>query len=155
MSVASAALGKSHSHASEITPMKVVNLLNSISSELMLWPEQKSTATLSSSPVSIIYHRRICSESKVHGANMWSTWVLPALDGPHVGPMNLSIRVVKISLNQRKTYNKVQIACVIFGEEWRHGIWKLPHYQSFVRALHRSLTDSPHKVPVIRISNVP
>ena len=32
--------------------------------------------------------------SKVHGANMGPTWALLAPDGPHVGPMNLAIRVV-------------------------------------------------------------
>ena len=32
-------------------------------------------------------------DSKIHGANMGPTWVLLALDGPHVGPMNLSISV--------------------------------------------------------------
>ena len=32
-------------------------------------------------------------DSKVHGANMWPTWILSAPDGPHVGPMNLGIRV--------------------------------------------------------------
>ena len=31
-------------------------------------------------------------DSKVHGANMGSTWVLSAPDGPHVGPVNLAIR---------------------------------------------------------------
>ena len=31
--------------------------------------------------------------SKVHGANMGPTWVLSAPDGPHVGPINLVIRV--------------------------------------------------------------
>ena len=31
-------------------------------------------------------------DNKVHGANMGSTWVLSAPDGPHVGPMNLAIR---------------------------------------------------------------
>ena len=30
-------------------------------------------------------------DSKIHGTNMWPTWVLPAPDGPHVGPMNLVI----------------------------------------------------------------
>ena len=34
----------------------------------------------------------ILPDSKVHGANMGSTWVLSAPDGPHVGPMNLAIR---------------------------------------------------------------
>ena len=33
-------------------------------------------------------------DSKVHGANMGPTWVLSAPDGPHVGPMNLAIRVI-------------------------------------------------------------
>ena len=33
-------------------------------------------------------------DSKVHGANMGSIWVLSAPDGPHVGPMNLAIREV-------------------------------------------------------------
>ena len=32
-------------------------------------------------------------DSKVHGANMGPNWVLSAPDGPHVGPMNLAIRV--------------------------------------------------------------
>ena len=33
-------------------------------------------------------------DSKVHGANMGPIWVLSALNGPHVGPMNLAIRSV-------------------------------------------------------------
>ena len=33
-------------------------------------------------------------DSKVHGANMGPTWVLSASDGPHVGPMSLSIIVI-------------------------------------------------------------
>ena len=33
---------------------------------------------------------------KVYGANMGPTWVLSAPDGPHVGPMNLAIRVSSI-----------------------------------------------------------
>ena len=33
-------------------------------------------------------------DSKVHGANIWPTWVLLAPVGPHVGPMNLAIRGV-------------------------------------------------------------
>ena len=32
-------------------------------------------------------------DNKVHGANMEPTWVLSAPDLPHVGPMNLAIRV--------------------------------------------------------------
>ena len=37
-----------------------------------------------------------CPDSKVHGANMGPTWVLSAPDGPHVGSMDLAIRVVNI-----------------------------------------------------------
>ena len=37
---------------------------------------------------------QIVPDSTVHGANMGPTWVLSAPDGPHVGPMNLVIRVV-------------------------------------------------------------
>ena len=33
-------------------------------------------------------------DNKGHGANMGPTWVLSAPDGPHVGPMNLAIRVL-------------------------------------------------------------
>ena len=32
-------------------------------------------------------------DSRVHGANMGPTWILSAPDGPHVGPINLAIRV--------------------------------------------------------------
>ena len=35
-------------------------------------------------------------ESKVHGANMGPICVLSAADGPHVGPMNLAIRVCQL-----------------------------------------------------------
>ena len=35
----------------------------------------------------------VIPDSKVHGANMGPTWVLSAPAGPHVGPMNLAIRV--------------------------------------------------------------
>ena len=35
-------------------------------------------------------------DSKVHEANMGPTWVLSAPDGPHVGHMNLAIRVVSL-----------------------------------------------------------
>ena len=36
-------------------------------------------------------------DSKVDGANMEHTWVLSAPDGPHVGPMNLAIRVPQMA----------------------------------------------------------
>ena len=33
-------------------------------------------------------------DNKVHGANMGPTWVLLSPGGPHVGPMNLAIRIL-------------------------------------------------------------
>ena len=39
------------------------------------------------------YISTISPDSKVFGANMGPTWVLSAPDVPHVGPMNLAIRV--------------------------------------------------------------
>ena len=38
--------------------------------------------------------QRTFPNSKVHEANRRPTWVLSAPDGPHVGPMNLAIRVM-------------------------------------------------------------
>ena len=43
------------------------------------------------------------TDSKVHGANMGPTWVLSAPDGPHVGPVNLAIRGVGGSTNQKRS----------------------------------------------------
>ena len=37
-----------------------------------------------------------CPDTKVHEANMGPTGVLSVPDGPHVGPMNLAISVVKL-----------------------------------------------------------
>ena len=36
-------------------------------------------------------HRLVVPDSKVHGANMGSTWVLSSPGGPQVGPMKLAI----------------------------------------------------------------
>ena len=41
--------------------------------------------------------KEVFPDSKVHGTNMGLTWVLSAPDGPHVGPMNLAIRVTSNS----------------------------------------------------------
>ena len=42
-------------------------------------------------------------DSKVYGANMGPTWVLSFPGGPHVGPMNLTIRIsVRYSCNINK-----------------------------------------------------
>ena len=57
-----------------------IRLLASVSFTLQV---PKALATSGQSP-----------DNKVHGANMGPTWVLSAPDGPHVGPMNLAIRVI-------------------------------------------------------------
>ena len=44
-----------------------------------------------------------CPDNKVHGANMGPTWVLLAPGGPHVGPINFSIRVCLNSLHGEDT----------------------------------------------------
>ena len=52
---------------------------------------------------------QIFPDSKVHGATMGPTWVLPAPDGPYFGPMNLSIWVEpKRALVQRNRDEKEQ-----------------------------------------------
>ena len=45
-------------------------------------------------PCSAIARKHTYQDSKIHGANMGPTWFLSAPGGPHVGPMNLAIRVV-------------------------------------------------------------
>ena len=46
------------------------------------------------------------SDSKVHWANMGPTWVLPAQDGPHVGPMHPVIRdhLLSFAMNIKGCY---------------------------------------------------
>ena len=76
-------------------------------------------------------------DSKVHGANMRPTWVLPAPDWPHVGSMNLAIRDVlhgslthggavtpygDIDLDQHglcKSVHHLNICCIINNEVQR------------------------------------
>ena len=58
------------------------------------------------------------SNSKVHGANMGSTWVLQAADGPHVGPMNLAIRE---SLFQGWVCNEfINVNEILAAVDWAH-----------------------------------
>ena len=40
-------------------------------------------------------------DNKVHGAIMGLTWVLSAPDGPHVGPMNIAIRVASVGYTRK------------------------------------------------------
>ena len=70
-------------------------------------------------------------DSNVLGANMGSTWVLSAPDGPHVGPLNLAIRDIF-------DYMMMQ---------WRG--YSFSHYWSFVIGIHQSPVDT-HKGPVVQ-----
>ena len=67
--------------------------------------------------LSYVLHFCYYPDSTVHGANLGPTWVLSAPDGPHVGPMNLAIRVV------------IQYCSLIFVDLiwWPH----FHHWQSF------------------------
>ena len=67
--------------------------LSSTSVALLLWNRKIYGFIASEVRVSVKYNckgNRI-PDSKVHGANMGSTWVLSAPDGPHAGPMNFAI----------------------------------------------------------------
>ena len=55
-------------------------------SNVYIWYEQGSFLVKESRTDSNI------PDNKVNGANMGPTWVLPAPDGPHVGPINLAIK---------------------------------------------------------------
>ena len=73
------------------------------------------TARLTSSSSGVVLTQLVSSlgivccflspDSKVHGANMGPTWVLSAPDGPHVGPINLAIRVL---IEQKHDFCKEQ-----------------------------------------------
>ena len=69
-----------------------LNLLNH-------WSRDKKTYHQQFLVVSATFHMDIKStpDNKVHGANMWPTWVLSAPDRPHVGPINLAVRVSMVS----------------------------------------------------------
>ena len=58
-------------------------------------------------------------DSKAHGANMGPTWVLLAPGGPHVGPMNLAIRVglehLGLVLTSHLSDNHCQLQSIILS----------------------------------------
>ena len=64
-------------------------------------------------------------DGKVHGANMGPTWVLSAPDGPHVGPMNLAIRVIRWQLLVSDKHTASSIPCIpttlAFSATWTAG----------------------------------
>ena len=54
---------------------------------------------------------KLTPNSKVHGANMGTTWVLSAPDGPHVGPVNIAIRDAEACwyMYNRSDQNRIQL----------------------------------------------
>ena len=56
-------------------------------------PPTPLVGTIKTIPLTDTVQSRNYPDNKVHGANMGPTWVLSAPDGPHVGPMNLAMRV--------------------------------------------------------------
>ena len=93
------------------------------------------------SVVAILYQQTI-PDSKCHGANMGSTWVLLAPDGPHVCPMNLAIRD-ELTTCFFPLYCWYQAAGDTHDDviKWKH----FPRNWPFVRGIHRSPVNSPHK----------
>ena len=63
---------------------------SSIDNKVACW---RHMVSLGHCRVRLLIALKLYPDSKVHGANMGPTWVLSAPDGPHVGPMNLAIRV--------------------------------------------------------------
>ena len=52
-------------------------------------------------------------DNKAQGANMGPTWVLSAPDGPHVGPMNLAIRVALYCSSSAATTLSIKDSLVV------------------------------------------
>ena len=91
--------------------------------------------------INMMEHQRIMMlffsypDGKVHGANMGPSWVLSAPDGPHVGPMNLAIRVTFICFVHHP-YTK-QNRLLIYGIHCCHFGCKRPSN------IHRSTAAQP------------
>ena len=82
-------------------------------------------------------------DNKVHGANMGPTLVLSAPDGPHVGPMNLAIRV------RLKHILKTKIQCTRKAHQTRvHTSWGIPLFRpKTCQGMHTIVPDYTKKHP--------
>ena len=99
--------------------------------------------------------RGIPQIAKFMGPTWGHTWVLSVPDGPHVGPMNLTIKVVSppVPPNQAQWGKSALQPCgtswTFEGQAWFHDDvikWKhFPRNWLFVRGIHRSPVNSPHK----------
>ena len=106
-------------------------------------------------------------DRKVHGANMGPTWVLSAPDGPHVGPMNLAIRIqprlIIIHIISHRgpeishiwhpvCFNSVFMPISIKKSSTFHitiALWEIPPWQ-VVNGIRRRPVYCPHESPVTR-----
>ena len=73
-------------------------------------------------------------DSKVHGANMGPTCVLSAPGGPHVGPMNLALRVLVWIMTADMHHTIVQTSFE-FIVAWWDLLHSIPGHVSFVKCL--------------------
>ena len=78
-------------------------------------------------------------DSYVHGANMEPTWVLLAPDGPHVAPMNIAIRVMRLMIrnNQLHPFSIIYVPQI----KW---FWKNRSGSKLVRLMVCGLTAPNH-----------
>ena len=94
----------------------------------------------------------------VHWANMGPIWVLSAQCGPHVGPMNLAVRVMSGEREEKERVMGIPIhvetlfilrmgpgpcALLLYDDviRWKH----FPCHWPFVQGIYRSPMNSPHK----------
>ena len=98
-------------------------------------------------------HYKWSPDSKVHEANMGPTWVLSALDGPHVGPMNLAIRVlIRLHICWNKTTIHKQTCWCIYVYNVYIYIYSF-RYESSVYAFFIHISEYPY-LPTVTIRSI-
>ena len=82
---------------------RIIKQVTSYLYAVLRWVLFQTLSLTSCIMVTTAGHKNTCRDditvfpdSKVHGANMGTTWDLSAPGGPHVGPMNLAIWVVAL-----------------------------------------------------------
>ena len=113
------------------TKQKKNNLLHTV---LFLYLQLNNEFTHDiKNPFNYIYEVQLIHDfpdSKVHVANMGPTWVMSAPDGPHVGPMNLAIRIMfsllnRWCLNTGRSVSKYRhgVVCPSWIPDWPYSVW--------------------------------
>ena len=99
-------------------------------------------------------HNMTCAsnypDSEVHGGNMGPTWVLSAPDGPHVGPMNLVIRVDDVSESLMRNRHLPWVVITTTRSDDKVCIMKILCFQrsSYRRIVDRDTVNTPFRVCV-------